>query len=161
MLRVSWATKIERSTQWLKHLSERKSLLSTCLKTYLTISHSAGGAYFEPPRGQIYEISEVELKKAGWKESVLTLGSYQERPEHERKESDGSIEGSDAPSPLELAPGGGVLTVPGASASSNRRSGRSPLARVSLIRTASNEEIELEDQQARQHSTERRTGGSR
>lgn len=122
---------------------------------------AAGGAYFEPPRGQIYEISEVELKKAGWKESVLTLGSYQERPEHERKESDGSIEGSDAPSPLELAPGGGVLTVPGASASSNRRSGRSPLARVSLIRTASNEEIELEDQQARQHSTERRTGGSR
>lgn len=103
------------------------------------------------------------MKKAGWKESVLTLGSYQERPEHQRKESDGSVEGFDASSPLELAPGGGVLTVPGASASSNsnRRSGRSPLARVSLVRTASNEDIELGDQQSRQHSTERRTGGSR
>jgi chitin synthase len=86
----------------------------------------------------------------------MAFGPYQDRSDHQRKESDGSIEASDPPSPMELAPGGGALTVPTVSLSNqNRRSGRSPLARVSLIRTASNDglEIELEDQQPQSRSS--------
>ncbi|KAF8863244.1 BcCHSVII, class VII chitin synthase [Acephala macrosclerotiorum] len=119
---------------------------------------AAGGAYMTgppiPPIGHIYEISESELRKAGWKESVESL--YNDRPPHERKNSHNSIGSGEGGSPEMTALEGppGVLTLtPAASASTgqNRRSGRSPLARVSLVRTISNEEPGIElDEQARQ-----------
>jgi chitin synthase len=123
----------------------------------------AGGAYFEPPRGRVYEISEAELKHGGWKESSVTLDSYQDPSDHQGKEIEAAAEPSASPSPPEPALGGVTLTVPArsASANQNRRSGRSPLARASLVRTASSEDIELHLPQSRPHSTERGLGDSR
>lgn len=116
-----------------------------------------GGAYFMggPPLGKmynpghVYEISEADLKKAGFADSVESLESYHDRPDQKRIEGYNGMEESSEQSPSETSPSYGALTVPqSTSAGQNRRSGRSPLARVSLIRTASNEElgIELEDQ---------------
>jgi chitin synthase len=116
---------------------------------------AAGGAYFTgPPIGHIYELSEAELRKAGWKDSIESLGGpYSEQPPHSRKDSYNSATSgngayTDGPSALEAPPS--VLALPPAASTSNsqdRRSGRSPLARVSLVRTISSEEnIELEDQ---------------
>jgi len=106
----------------------------------------------------VYEISEVELKKAGWKESVQSLGSYQEHPEQQARDSQVSVESSRASSGTDYASGGGTLTVPAAtrSASQNRRSGRSPLARASLIRTAPAEDVELEERPSRPQSPPQR-----
>jgi chitin synthase len=116
---------------------------------------AAGGAYMKSPAqgGQVYEMSNAELQKGGWKESVESFASTHDRPVYQRAESYHSNASGDVspdlPSPTE--PAGGALTVPQASASGNRnngRNGRSPLARASLIRTASIEglNIELEDQ---------------
>jgi chitin synthase len=131
----------------------------------LTKSYRAGGAYFEPPRGQVYEISEADLKNGGWQDSVASFASYHDQPEHERKESGNSIESGKAPSLIEYNSGG--LTVPSASAGGGggggqgqgRRSGRSPLARASLVRTGS--DIELQDQTSRPSSSEKKAAGSR
>ncbi|KAH9222140.1 chitin synthase-domain-containing protein [Leptodontidium sp. 2 PMI_412] len=103
----------------------------------------AGGAYMTGsggPSGQVYELTEAEFKKGEWKSSVESLGSYH----------DGATSPPEAGSPSESGPPTGSLTLPPtASTGQNRRSGRSPLARVSLIRTASSSgsAIELEDQQ--------------
>lgn len=116
---------------------------------------AAGGAYMTgPPPGQVYELSEAELNKGGFKDSVESLGTYHDRPDHYRTDSYNSIasaEGSspESGSPVEASRGAGALTIPQSTSNGqNRRSGRSPLARVSLIRTVSNDEgaIELEDQ---------------
>jgi chitin synthase len=94
----------------------------------------AGGAYMtRPPPGQIYEISESDLKKAGWKDSVESVASGERSPDAERA----------------LEAGTSVLALPPSSSTGqNARSGRSPLARVSLIRTVSSDgaAMELEDQ---------------
>ncbi|KUJ10263.1 uncharacterized protein LY89DRAFT_675121 [Mollisia scopiformis] len=112
---------------------------------------AAGGAYFTgPPVGHIYELSESELRKAGWKESVESLG-YNARPSHGRNNSYNSVASGDGASPpssspaLEAPPT--VLALPPAASTGSIQNRRSPLARVSLVRTASNEEdgIELDD----------------
>ena len=108
-----------------------------------------GGAYTPgPPTGQIYEIDDEELHKGGWKDSVESLGEYQDRPEYRRGDSFGPRDRSpEAVSPLDAA-----LTVPRpVSTGQNQRSGRSPLARVSLVRTATQngEAMELQDQRRR------------
>lgn len=117
---------------------------------------AAGGAYFTgPPVGHIYELSEAELHKAGWKESVESLGGpYSARPPLGSNNSYNNVASGDGTSPagspaLEVLPT--VLALPPAApagSSQYRRNERSPLARVSLVRTVSNEElgIELEDQ---------------
>jgi chitin synthase len=117
---------------------------------------AAGGAYMTgPPIGQVYEMSDAELKKAGWKESVESFNSYHDCPTNERGESYHSTSGEVSPealSPSDFTPDTGTLTVPQASASGNgsrngRNNGRSPLARASLIRTASEGvDIELQEQ---------------
>lgn len=99
----------------------------------------AGGAYMTgamgSQSGQVYELSEAEYKKGGWEQSIESLGSY----------ADGRV------SPEESGPPSGALTLPAtASGGQSKRSGRSPLARVSLVRNGSEEDgsaIELEDQQ--------------
>jgi chitin synthase len=114
---------------------------------------AAGGAYMtDPPTGQVYELSEAELNRAGWKDSIESLGSHHNRPGYKPVGSYNGDEGDrtspEAVSPVEATPS--ALVVPQASSSSqNRRSGRSPLACVSLIRTTSNDgnAIELEAQQ--------------
>jgi chitin synthase len=114
-----------------------------------------GGAYFMggPPLGKmynpghVYEIRVADLKKAGFTDSVDSLESYRDRPDQKRIES--GMDGSPEQFPSEVSPDSGPLTVPQSTSSGqNRRSGRSPLARVSLIRTSSNDDpgIELEDQ---------------
>jgi len=104
----------------------------------------AGGTYMTGlPTGQIYEIDEAELRKGGWKDSVEPMGDYQDRPEYQRPDNLGSLGGS----PEAATPSGTALTIPRpASTVQNQRSGRSPLGRVSLKRTADGEDIELEDQ---------------
>jgi chitin synthase len=122
-----------------------------------------GGAYFMGGQplghmynpGQVYEIHEADLKKAGFTDSAESLESYHDRPDQKRIESHNRIDGSPERSPPEATPGSGALTVPQSSSSGqNRRSGRSPLARVSLIRTVSQEEsaIELENQRQQSQS---------
>ena len=113
-----------------------------------------GGAYFMggPPLGKtynpghVYEFHEVDLKKAGFRDSVESLESYHDRPDQKQIES--GIDGTPEQSTSESGPGSGALTVPQSASGQNRRSGRSPLARVSLAGASSNEEmgIELEDQ---------------
>jgi chitin synthase len=116
-----------------------------------------GGAYFMGGHplgkmynpGQVYEIHEADLKKAGFTDSVDSLESYHDRPDQKQIESYHSIDGSPERSNSETTPGSGALAVPQSSSSGqNRRSGRSPLARVSLFRTVSQDEsaIELENQ---------------
>jgi len=93
----------------------------------------AGGAYMtSPPHGHVYEMSEIEMKKEGFKESVESLVSV-----HRRIGSDNSIvSAGDTATHLEPTAGVDSLTVPHAFANGGRN-GRSPLARASLIRTVS------------------------
>lgn len=125
---------------------------------------AAGGAYMTgPPPGQVYELSEAELNKGGFKDSVESLGTYHDRPDDYRTDSYNSIasaEGSspESGSPVEGSRSAGALPIPQSTSNGqNRRSGRSPLARVSLIRTVSNDEgaIELEDQRQPSRSPSR------
>ncbi|KAK0102923.1 hypothetical protein ONS96_005549 [Cadophora gregata f. sp. sojae] len=101
----------------------------------------AGGAYMTGaagPSGQVYELTEAELKKGEWKSSIESLSSYH----------DGAKSPPELASTSETAPLSGSLMIP-PTTGQNRRSGRSPLARVSLIRTPSSagSAIELDDQQ--------------
>lgn len=115
---------------------------------------AAGGAYFTgPPVGHIYELSEAELHKAGWKESVESLGGYNARPPHGRNNSYNSVASGDGTSPagtpaLEAPPTMLALPPAASTGTGSNQTRRSPLARVSLVRTVSNEHlgIELEDQ---------------
>lgn len=120
---------------------------------------AAGGAYMMSGRetGQVYELTEAEMNKNGWRDSVESVASYQTKPGHQRGNSYNSNDDDEKTSPeggSPVDPVNNMLSVPQTSSTGqNRRSGRSPLARVSLIRTASYEgdDIELEEQR-RQHS---------
>lgn len=121
----------------------------------------AGGAYMtgHSPTGQVFELSEAELNKAGFRDSVESVDSYHDKG-HSRAGSSNSVDGSgktpEGGSPVE---GTHVaLTVPQSSSSGQqKRNGRSPLARVSLIRTHSNDgnDIELEDRRQPSQSPSR------
>ncbi|TVY49440.1 Chitin synthase D [Lachnellula occidentalis] len=107
---------------------------------------AAGGAYMTgPPIGQVYEIDEAELRKGEWKDSAENLGRNQGRPENQRADNSGSrVRSPDAGPTLDK-----TLVMPRrASNIQIHRSGRSPLGRASLIRTASadGKDIELEHQ---------------
>ena len=123
---------------------------------------AAGGAYMTgPPAGQVYELTEAQMKEAGWRDSVESVDSALSRPSHSRGDSYNSFEQGEKASPVvdetPVESASTLLSVPQTSSNGhNRRSGRSPLARVSLIRTPSNDgndgnDIELE-QQRRQGS---------
>jgi chitin synthase len=108
-----------------------------------------GGAYMTgPPTGQVYEIDDEDLHKGGWKDSVESLGEYHDRPDYRRGDSAGPHDRSpEAGSNLDAA-----LSIPRpASTVQNQRNGRSPLARVSLVRTATQDgqAMELQDQPRR------------
>ena len=107
---------------------------------------AAGGGYMPgPPIGQFYEVDDAELRKGGWKDSAEYLGQSKDRSEYQRADSSGSRVGSCDAGPYV----DGTLAMPRpASTVQIQRSGRSPLGRASLIRTASAEykDIELEDQ---------------
>lgn len=128
----------------------------------------AGGAYMTGrTQGQVYEMSDAELQKGGWKSSVESLVSHHDRPTHlggNSCEYNGTASDKISPEatpPLELSPPG-TLTVPqGSSAvSQTSRNGRSPLARLSLIRTASQvSDVELEDQRPHPRSPGHSTPG--
>jgi chitin synthase len=119
---------------------------------------AAGGAYMTEPfhGGHVYELTETELSKGGFKDSVESFQSYQDRPDHRQRDytRNGSVDGYGSPN----EPGSshdGALTVPQSASTSQRRSGRSPLARVSLVRTPSAEEtVELQQQPRRGQSGE-------
>ncbi|EKD19790.1 uncharacterized protein L3040_001863 [Drepanopeziza brunnea f. sp. 'multigermtubi'] len=103
----------------------------------------AGGAYFMTgagsPSGQVYEMTEADFKRGRWRASVESLESCR----------DGANSPEMVPPPSEAGPSAAFTFPQAGSGAQNRRSGRSPLARVSLIRTASNtdgSDIELEDQ---------------
>lgn len=112
----------------------------------------AGGAYMigQTP-GQVYEMSDPELQKEGWRRSAESLGIYQDIPLRGGINSHNGASSSDSLpeviSPLELSPPG-ALNLPQVLAASGRtsRNGGSPLARLSLIRTASqSSDVELDD----------------
>jgi chitin synthase len=124
-----------------------------------------GGAYFMggPPLGKmynpghVYEINETDLRKAGFTDSMDSLESDNDRTDQKRIEGYNHMDRSPEQHPPETSTGSGPLTVPQSTSSGQkRRSGKSPLARVSLIRTSSNNEtgIELEDQRQQSPSPE-------
>jgi len=121
---------------------------------------AAGGAYMTAPaQGHVYEISESDFSKDQWNESMSSLGSYHDRPSHQRATSYNSITGGDgSPEGSPSASGGLSIPQPSVAGGRNVRASRSPLARSSLIRTLSGEEspIELEEtrpNQSRQSPT--------
>jgi len=116
---------------------------------------AAGGAYMmRPPTGQVYEMTDAEMAKNGWNDSVESVDSQQSIHHHSRDNSK-NINGAEA-SPSTNTDGNNMLAVPQPSAiGQNRRSGRSPLARASLIRTASNAGDDLEPGNRRQDSRSR------
>ncbi|KAF2265934.1 hypothetical protein CC78DRAFT_168462 [Lojkania enalia] len=140
----------------------------------------AGGAYFEADRqfASPYQVSS-NPSKSPYTESIDSLSDdsiyhghskLPQRPPHTRGNSDMSSNGARTPSassPLATEFGKDALEVPKASharggprdssashaTTRNDRSGRSPLARASLVRTASGEAelgIELQQQQQQQ-----------
>jgi chitin synthase len=118
---------------------------------------AAGGAYMIGlPQGHVYETSDAEFHKEGFKEPADSLGHFEGRPGHRRADSYNSLASGDGSSPdvtpaVEATNAGGALIIPQASSTSSRnvRNGRSPLARASLIRTMSNEEIAIEMEEQR------------
>jgi chitin synthase len=113
---------------------------------------AAGGAYMTgPPTGQVYELTEAEMMKNGWRDSVESVVSQQSTHQHSRGSSKNS-NGGDI-TPPDTADGNNLLSVPHASSNGHaRRSGRSPLARMSLIRTPSNAGDDIELNGTRQSS---------
>lgn len=108
---------------------------------------AAGGAYMTgaPPR---QGLEQADAEKEEYHNA--SEGYFQDRPDHRRVDSYNSFASGDGSSPeatppLETASVSGGLTVP--QGGRNGRTGGSPLARVSLIRTRSDPEfgIELED----------------
>ncbi|KAI9696780.1 MAG: hypothetical protein M1836_005142 [Candelina mexicana] len=147
----------------------------------------AGGAYMtEQSQGHVYEVSDQEDAKGVWTESVESLDSEQtyphhyQHPPHSRASSYNSDNGGSGPKSPNLLPstptipsaeaGNGSstnLAVPDVShtpgerssvASRTARSGRSPLARMSLVRTAGSEEAPIEMQQQQQQHLMSRSG---
>ncbi|OCL03219.1 glycosyltransferase family 2 protein [Glonium stellatum] len=132
----------------------------------------AGGAFYEAERSGPYEISG-NSSKPGFQDSVESLsddsvynGKLPQRSPHSRGNSDNSINSmngdSRAPgqtrSPLSTELGNDSLTVPRAShhpgdrpsstsLNSAARTGRSPLARASFVRTAPGDDLAIEMQQ--------------
>jgi chitin synthase len=112
----------------------------------------AGGAYFTgPSQDQVCEMTETELQKEGWRESVEAFKPYHDRSNQRANsyDSNASLEISPDTSPVEPTSTSGALTFPHVAGGRNGRNGRSPLGRVSLVRTASRDasNTELEDQQ--------------
>ncbi|PSN70599.1 hypothetical protein BS50DRAFT_570136 [Corynespora cassiicola Philippines] len=134
----------------------------------------AGGAYFEAERSDNspYQLSS-SLDKRGYHESVESFsddsvyqgqGKLPQRPPHSRGNSEQNIHNAQyspaANSPLAVEYGASDLSPPQAthdrhasnSSQSNIRTGRSPLARQSYVRTAPGEELGYEMQQQQQRS---------
>jgi chitin synthase len=124
----------------------------------------AGGAYFEEARGgQAYDVGQGS-GKSPYAESVASLSDdsiYQskgpQRPTQSRHNSDDNRRRNDQPtnSPLATEYGNTGLEAPKAAYASNnrdtnQRSGRSPLARQSYVRTAPGEGVEMELQTPQQ-----------
>lgn len=119
---------------------------------------AAGGAYMTAASqsSRVYQTSDAESPTAHWSGSAESLGSYHDRPAYQRATSYFNLtpgeKGLDAfsLSPTDPATGGITnLAIPQpASVSRNsRRNGRSPLARRSLMRTASADELSIEMQE--------------
>jgi chitin synthase len=124
----------------------------------------AGGAYFEEARGgPSYEVGQGS-GKSPYAESVASMSDdsvYQakgpQRPAQSRHNSDDHRRRNDQPtnSPLATEYGNTGLEAPKAAYASNnrdanQRSGRSPLARQSYVRTAPGEGVEMELQPPQQ-----------
>lgn len=113
---------------------------------------AAGGAYMtELPQANVFELSDTQLKKVDWKKSVESLDD-QSTPQR-ASSYNGTASGNNSPDaaiPLETILGSGSLTTPQESVAGGRtlRNGRSPLARLSLIRIPSTDagSIELQNQ---------------
>lgn len=96
----------------------------------------AGGAYMTgagPAPGQVREMTEAEYQKGERKGSVESLGSFRD-----------GANSPEAGIPPEAGLSGALPLPQATSGGANRRSGRSPLARVSLIRIDSNTDAESE-----------------
>ena len=119
---------------------------------------AAGGAYMTAASqpGHIAEISDADFQKAHWSESAESLGSYHDRPTHQRATSYNSLtSGERTPEVTPTSPTEttihGVSNLATPRSALNRRfssrNGRSPLARNSLVRTASVDGLPIEMQE--------------
>ena len=99
---------------------------------------AAGGAYMSGanPPNQITEISKENFNKGHWSESAESLASDKGSPQHSRATSGNSVtfgENTFDHAPTSLTT---PRAVSGSRAGQDSRNGRSPLARLSLVRTA-------------------------
>jgi chitin synthase len=132
---------------------------------------AAGGAYMTAASqsGQLDEISDADFQKARWSESAESLGSYRNRPTHQRATSCNSVtSGERTPEAMPTSPAQpsshdvSNLAIPRPASGSHcsRRNGRSPVARSSLARTASVDGLSIEMQEQMGGSVEGRPESS-
>ncbi|KAI1877545.1 hypothetical protein JX265_003553 [Neoarthrinium moseri] len=99
-----------------------------------------------PPPGQVYEISDAELAKAGWTDHVDAPYSDNAGPDYHRRQgsagSSGSSSGAVTPEPVAALSGG---PNNGSSRQGARRTGRSPLGRASWVRNPGGDQLDLGD----------------
>lgn len=101
-----------------------------------------------PPPGQVYEISDAELNKAGWTDPVDTPYTDNVPDSHRRQGSAASSSKDFDTAEIEhatepRAQRGSPLSVPG-TAQNRPRNGRSPLGRASWMRTSAADELEMD-----------------
>lgn len=104
------------------------------------------GSYY--PQGQVYEISENDINNEAYKDSLESLHSdtyYRSQSANSMRSYEPYLDVGD--DPLSPASPSSISLPPSAASSYNRRGGRSPLARQSLVRNVQDENgIELENQ---------------
>ncbi|CCU74227.1 class VII chitin synthase [Blumeria hordei DH14] len=105
------------------------------------------GSYF--PHGQVYEVSEAEIGKGAFRDSVESLqsdphGYYRSQSANSTRSMEQFAEINEDVTPSANPPSLSI-PLPTASSKNRRVGGRSPLARQSLVRTVNDEaDIELE-----------------
>jgi chitin synthase len=105
-----------------------------------------------PPAGQVYEIPDAEMSKAGWTDPVGTPYSDNVPENHQRQGSASSsskniessqIETVEGTQPNESSAARQGLGVPADQQHNRTRTGRSPLGRASWMRTSAGNDLEM------------------
>lgn len=103
-----------------------------------------------PPTGQVYEISDTELSRAGWTDKVDSPYSdnVAESPRHQGNDESSSKEAETSQIELASSNESRGLSVPRSGQQSTTRTGRSPLGRASWMRTSAADDLQMDDLEA-------------
>jgi len=130
-----------------------------------------GGAYMTAASqvGQINDISDAHFQKQHWSKSAESIGSFNNRPAHQRATSYSSVtSGQRTPGAMPTTPiesiNDGISNLPVPRSASRSRFGsrnaRSPLTRSSFVRTTSPDGFSIEMQEQTSGAVESRGGSS-